>query len=385
MRRLLLAVATVLVASLLSAGGAAAGQRLSVDGYPGGVLKVSNDTTTNTSVTLNGAGANSIEPFFEPVFYNYTHKNPKTTVNYNPAGSSVGVSDIQQQTVNFGDSEIPMNQLQLDAAQNPQILQIPVDLGGTSINYNLPGVTERLKLDGPTIAAIFDGTITNWDSPVIASETGINNLPNLKIIPVHRADSSGPSYNLDTYLIKTAPQWVATLNTTTPSRSWPFPKIGIGEQLNTGVATYIHQTPGAIGYLEYAYAIESGFASAAIKNRAGDYVTPTEKSIAAAGAHNNRLSPFNFNIIYEPGAATYPIANFSWTLVERRQSSTATGIALGKLFFYVVNQGQKLAGKLGYAPLPANVVTIAVRAIERLEGPSGANLFASSRNNSSKS
>lgn len=348
----------------------------------GGALSVKNDTTTPAAVTLDGAGANSIEPFFDPVFYDYQQKNPKTTIDYNPAGSSVGVSDIQQETVNFGDSEIPMNAIQLDQAKDPNILQVPVDLGGVAISVNLPGLTKRLDLDGPTLAGIFDGAITNWDSPQIASVTGISDLPNLRIIPVHRADSSGPSYDLDEYLFKTAPAWAAAANTTTASRSWPLPKVGVGEQLNTGVATYIKQTPGSIGYLEYAYALESGFTCAAIKNRAGDFVTPSETSIAAAGAHNGRLTPFNASIIYEPGAATYPIANFSWTLIMRQQSSTATGIAIGKLFFYVVNQGQKLAGKLGYAPLPANVVTYAVRTLERLEGPSGKALFSSSAKSS---
>lgn len=377
-RRLVVSAIVLALASsavFATAAGAAAARR----GHKpaGEVLSVKTDTTTNVAVTLDGAGANSIEPFFEPVFYDYEQKNPKTTINYNPAGSSVGVSDIQQETVNFGDSEIPMNEIQLDQARDPSILQVPVDLGGVAISVNLPGLKKRLDLDGPTLAGIFEGTITNWDSPQLASVTGISNLPNLPIIPVHRADSSGPSYDLDEYLFKTAPAWAAAIKTTTPSRAWPLPKVGVGEQLNTGVATYIRQTAGSIGYLEYAYALESGFSCAAIKNRAGDFVTPSEKSIAAAGAHNGRLSPFNSSIIYEPGAATYPIANFSWTLILREQSSAATGIALGKLLYYVVNQGQKLAGKLGYAPLPANVTTIAIRTLERLEGPSGRPLFSS--------
>ncbi len=377
-RRLVVPAAVAVLASSLVFATSVDAARIRPDRRPaGGVLSVKTDTVTNTAVTLDGAGANSIEPFFAPVFYDYQHKNPKTTINYNPAGSSVGVSDIQQETVNFGDSEIPMNELQLDQAHDPAILQVPVDLGGVAISFNLPGVTKRLDLDGPTLAGIFDGSITNWDSPELAAVTGISDLPNLRIIPVHRADSSGPSYDLDEYLFKTAPAWATALNTTTPSRSWPLPKVGIGEQLNTGVATYIRQTPGTIGYLEYSYAIESGFTCAAIKNRAGDFVTPSEESIAAAGAHNDKLSPFNSSIIYEPGAATYPIANFSWTLILREQPNAATGIAIGKLFYYVVTQGQKLAGKLGYAPLPGNVAMIAIRTLERLEGPSGTPLFAS--------
>jgi phosphate transport system substrate-binding protein len=343
---------------------------------PGGKLSWHTDTKTNAKATLDGAGANSIYPFFEPVFYDYNLKDPNTSINYNPAGSSVGVSDIQQDTVNFGDSEIPLTTEQLGAAQSPEILQIPVDLGGVALSYNLPGVTARIDLDGPTLAAIFEGEITNWDSPTIAAVTHLNNLPDLPIVPVHRADSSGPGYDLDAYLIKTAPGWATRIGTATPSRSWPLPKIGVGEQLNTGVATYIKQTPGAIGFLEYGYALESGFPSAALKNRAGNFVTPSEKSIASAGFAAHKLTPFNFSIVNEPGAGTYPVANFSWTLVYRKQPSASVGIALGKLLYYVVNQGQKLAGKLGYAPLPPDVAAYATRTIERLEGPSGNLLFS---------
>ena len=128
-------------------------------------------------------------------------------MNYSPAGSSVGVTDIQQGTVNFGDTEIPMSAKDLAKAKGT-VLQIPVDLGGVAISYNVAGAPKGLKLDGPTLARIFDGTITNWDSPVIAAVTGDKRLPNLAIVPVHRADSSGPGWDLDEYLIKTSPVWV---------------------------------------------------------------------------------------------------------------------------------------------------------------------------------
>ena len=156
------------------------------------LLGAAYDTSTQAPVTLNGAGANSIEPFFETVFYQYNQRNPHTTVNYSPAGSSVGVTDIQQGTVNFGDLEIPMTAAQLAAATGGTVLQIPVDLGGVAISYNVPGVTKSIDLDGPTLAGIFDGSITNWDDPAIAALNAGVALPNLAIKAVHRADSSGP-------------------------------------------------------------------------------------------------------------------------------------------------------------------------------------------------
>jgi phosphate transport system substrate-binding protein len=257
------------------------------------------------------------------------------------------------------------------------VLQIPVDLGGVAISYNAPGVPANLKLNGPTLAGIFDGSISNWDDPAIAAVSGVTNLPNLAIKAVHRADSSGPGYDLDQYLIDTAPAWVTAIGTSTPSRTWPQASVGIGEQLNTGVATYISQTSGSIGFVEYGYALQNGFVNAAILNSAGSYVAPSEKSIAAAGAQATSLSPTDFNVVNQAGAGTYPIANFSWTLVYQKQSDTATGIALGKLFDWVVTTGQSDAASLGYAPLPANVVTLAQSTILELDSSAGTPLFAS--------
>lgn len=333
------------------------------------------DTTTTTPVTLNGAGANSIDPFFERVFYEYHKANSKTTIHYSPAGSSVGETDIEQNTVDFGDTEIPMSAADLAKATAGTVLQIPVDLGGVALSYNLPGAPKSLKLDGPTLAEIFDGTITRWNDPRVAAVTGVSKLPDLPIIPVHRADSSGPGWDLDDYLIKTSPQWVAKIGTTKPSKTWPLASVGIGQQLNSGVANYIHQTPGAIGYVEYGYALEAGFTNAAVKNQAGAFVAPSETSIGAAGAEAAGLSAAKFSIIDEPGSGTYPLANFSWTLLYQKQANQAKGLAAGKLFDYVVTTGQSQGTKLGYAPLPLSVVALARHTLERLETSTGQPLF----------
>jgi len=360
------------------AGRAQSGLAASARPAPGGVLSTETDVTTTKAVTLNGAGANSIEPFFQRVFYDYNKLDPLTTVTYSPAGSSVGITDIEQNTVNFGDSEVPMAATDLAPETAGPILQIPVDLGGVAISYNIPGIgKQRLKLDGPTLAGIFDGTITNWDDPAIAQASGITDLPDLRIVPVHRADSSGPGYDLDQYLIDTAPAWVSAISTSTPSKTWPLAKVGVGEQLNTGVATYVSQTRGAIGYIEYAYAYESHFTNVALKNADGAFVVPTERSIALAGANATGLTPFNFNVVNEPGIGTYPLANFSWTLVYRQQPNLAEGIALGKLLYWVVTKGQRAAAALGYAPLPANVQRLSILDIERLENSAGKKIFAS--------
>jgi len=324
---------------------------------------------------VNGAGANSIQPFFTRVFYYYNQANHGVSVNYSPAGSSVGVSDIEQGTVNFGDSEIPIPAPATGTSGN--ILQVPVDLGGVALSYNLPGVNGGLKLDGPTLAGIFLGTIKTWNNPAIAALNPGVNLPSTTIVPVHRADSSGPGYDLDQYLIDTGGSaWTSSKAGTTPSTKWPITTVGVGEQLNTGVAGYIQQTPGAIGYVEYAYALQASFTNAALKNQAGSFVTPSQSSIAAAGAQASGLSASNFNIVNGPGAGTYPLANFSWTLVYQKQSNTTLGVVLGKLLDWVTTTGQQQAAALGYSPLPANVVSLAHQTLLGLENSAGKPLFS---------
>jgi len=339
----------------------------------GGALSTKCDTQS-PSFQLAGAGANSIQPFFTRAFYYYNQANKAVSVNYSPAGSSVGVSDIEQNTVNFGDSEIPIPAPATGTAGN--ILQVPVDLGGVALSYNLPGVSGGLKLDGPTLAGIFLGTIKTWNNSAIAALNPTTNLPSNAIVPVHRADSSGPGYDLDQYLIDTGGSpWTGAVGTTA-STKWPLPKIGLGEQLNTGVANFIQQTPYSIGYVEYAYSLQAGFTNAALKNAAGSFVTPSQSSIAAAGAQASNISSSNFNIVNGPGAGTYPLANFSWSLIYQKQSNANLGVVLGKLLDWVTTTGQQQAAALGYSPLPANVVAVAHQTLLTLENSAGKPLFS---------
>lgn len=340
---------------------------------PGGVLTAACDTTSPPA-SLTGAGASSIGPFFTQAFYDYAKANPGVQVNYNPAGSSVGVTDLQQGTVQFGDSEVPVPVP--TTGSGGTILQVPVGLGGVALIYHVPGAPQGLKLDGAVLAGIFLGTVTNWNAQAIASLNPGVTLADLPIVAVHRADSSGPGYDLDQYLIDAGgPAWT-TIATTRPSTHWPAANIGVGQQLNTGVASYIKQTAGAIGYVEFAYAQQAGLHNAALENAAGTYVAPSAASITAAGAQATSLSAGNFNIVNQPGAATYPLANFSWTLVDETQPSTSTGIVLGKLLDWVTMTGQQQATALGYSPLPANAVALAHQTLETLQTAGGQPIFA---------
>lgn len=373
---LALAALPLLAAACGSSNPAATGRAPSAacgSSAPGGVLSAACDTSS-PGMTLTGAGASSINPFFTRAFYDYHLANKGVSVNFSPSGSSVGVSDIQAGTVSFADSEIPI--AAPASGTGGTILQIPVDLGGVALSYNLPGVAAGLRLDGPTLAGIFLGTIAKWNDASIAALNPRVSLPDLAIVPVHRADSSGPGYDLDQYLIDAGgPAWTTKVGTTTPSTHWPLASVGVGEQLNTGVASYIGQTAGAIGYVEYAYAVQAGYHDVALKNAAGAYVAPSEASISAAGAQATSLSAGNFNIVNGSGASAYPLANFSWALMYQKQPSTDQGIVIGKLFDWVTTAGQAPAGSMGYSPLPANAVSLAHQTLMTLETSSGAPIF----------
>ena len=343
---------------------------------PGGSLSAS--PTSTPSGTLTGVGASSIQPFYGQVFYQYNKLNSGVSINYSPAGSGPGVTAIQQNTASFGQSEIPMTSAQQAAAKGP-VLQVPVDLGGVAISYHVNGVATGLHLDGPTIAKIYLRQITMWNDPAIAALNPGVNLPAENIVPVFRADTSGPGYDLDQYLIDTSPAWTSAIGTTSASTTWPTAGRASGDsgqQLNAGVATYIQQTEGAIGFVEYAYAVEAQFTNAALMNHDGNaYVAPSIGTIANAGAQAAGVSASNFNIVWAPGGQTYPLANFSWALLYQKQANTNTGIILGKLFQWVTTSGQSYSQGLGYAPLPANIVSLAHQTLLGLQTASGQAIF----------
>jgi phosphate transport system substrate-binding protein len=343
---------------------------------PGGSL--SSNTTSTPAATLTGIGASSIEPFYGKVLYEYNALNHGVSVNFTGSGSGPGVTAIEQDTANFGQSEVPMTAAQLAASKGP-VLEVPVDLGGVAISYHVSGVS-GLKLNGPVLAQIYLRQITNWNDPAIAALNPGVTLPNENIVPVFRSDTSGPGYDLDQYLIDTSPAWTTAIATSSPSTTWPSAGRATGdsgEDLNAGVASYIQETEGAIGYVEYSYALEANFSNAALLNQSGSYVTPSVSSIAAAGATASALSSTNFNIIYSAGGSSYPLANFSWALIYQKQPTTNTGIVLGKLFQWVTTSGQSYSSGLGYAPLPATAVSLAHSTLLGLQTSSGSPIFSS--------
>jgi phosphate transport system substrate-binding protein len=321
------------------------------------------------SGSLTGAGATFPAPFYMKAFFDYTAKYPQVTVNYQAIGSGGGIADFQKQTVDFGASDVPMSAA--DQAKVPggasALVQVPTTLGVISIAYNLSGVT-KLQLDGPTLANIYLGHITKWNDAAITAQNSGVSLPSSAIQVVHRADSSGTSYHFTDYLAKVSDEWKTKVGVAKLVK-WP---AGIGGAQNAGVAQAITSTPGAIGYVELAFVVQTGMSQAYLKNADGNYVQASVAGATAAAAHNTSVSPANFSITNEPGADTYPIAGFSWVMLYTSYSDANKGKAIANLFKWLVTDGQSDGTSLQYAGLPTAVQQLALTDLKTIKAAGNA-------------
>ncbi len=314
---------------------------------------------------LTGAGSTFDYPFFSKAFYTYSQKNPNVTVNYQSIGSGGGIQQFTAKTVDFGATDVPMNPQELARAAQP-VLQIPVTLGGAAIAYNLPGVTQQLRLTRQTVADIFLGTITKWNDPGIVKTNAGVNLPNMPIVVVHRSDGSGTSYIFTDFLSHVSAQWKARVGTG-KSVSWPAPSA-VGAKGNEGVAGQIRSTPGAIGYVELAYVIENNMSNALLQNRAGRWVAITPETVAAAAASKPEVSATNFSIVDAPGENSWPISGYSWIVVWKKPSDSVRGRLVHDVLAWLVGpEGQANAKSVDYVPLPPNVQATALATLRQMQ------------------
>jgi phosphate transport system substrate-binding protein len=257
-------------------------------------------------------------------------------------------------------------------ASSGPVIQVPDTLGGVTVSYNLPGVTKQLKLTGPTVVGIFEGTITKWNaSQIKATNPGVA-LPAQAIVPEVRADSSGTTYIFTNYLNSLGGP-AATAWTLGVSKTIAWPSSAVQSPKNSGVASSIKSTPYSIGYVELAYAIQNKFTYAAIKNKAGVFVSPSLKSVAADASTNTNLSPINFSIVNGPGKGSYPIAGYSWAILLQKQTSQTTGAAVVKVLDWTTHTGggQDLAASLDYVPLPPAIQNQVRTTLLTVKGPNG--------------
>lgn len=304
------------------------------------------------AISLTGAGATFPYPLYSRWFDVY-EKQSGVRINYQSIGSGGGIRQLLERTVDFGASDAPMTDEQLAAAAG-KILHIPTVLGAVVVSYHLPGVEAGLRLRPGVLAGIFLGEITRWNDPRVAQDNPGLKLPDMAIAVVHRSDGSGTTAIFTDYLSAVSPAWRQRVGKGT-SVNWP---VGLGGKGNEGLTGQVKQTPGALGYMELAYAVQNRLPYAALLNRAGRFVEPTLESTTAAAASAAASLPddLRVSIVDPPGEQSYPIAGFTYLLVYQEQADRAKGRALADFLWWALHEGQGYAKDLLYAPLPAEVV-----------------------------
>jgi len=305
-------------------------------------------------VQLNGAGATFPNIIYQTWMLAYNQAHPDVKLNYQAIGSGGGIRQFSDGTVDFGGTDAPMTDSAIAAIQG-NVLHIPTVMGAVVIAYNLPGLSQPVKFTPDVVADIFLGKITNWNDARLASINAGLTLPSQDIIVVHRSDGSGTSFVFTDYLSKVSADWQQKVGKGT-SPNWP---VGLGGRGNDGVSATVSQTPGAVGYVELAYATINKIPFGTLRNSSGNWITPSLEGVTAAAAGAMKeMGPntdFRVSITNSSGAQAYPIASFTWLLVHKTHSDAAKAGALVQFIWWVETEGQTKAPELGYAPLPKDL------------------------------
>ena len=308
------------------------------------------------AIDLTGAGATFPQPLYSKWVQAYSAKTG-VRINYQALGSGAGIKQLSAETVDFGASDGPMNDKELASAQGGPVIHIPTTLGAVVVTYNLPGLAQPLRMTPDVVAGIFQRTITRWNDPRIATANPGVTLPARDILVTHRSDGSGTTFVFTDYLAAVSPEW-----STGPGRgkAVKWPKGTLGGKGNEGVAALVKQAPGAVGYVELAYALQNEMPVALLANASGNFVAPSIASITAAAAGiADTLSAntdFRISIVNAPGAEAYPISSFTWILLYQQQEDPVKGRKLVDFLAWAVTEGQQFSANLHYAPLPEKIV-----------------------------
>jgi phosphate transport system substrate-binding protein len=361
-------VPVLAAAAVLTLGVAACGSDDPSNGVPNSTSGNSGSgDSTQLGGSLNGAGATFPQPVYQEWAARFQEK-AGTTVNYQGIGSGGGVAQFTAGTVDFGATDSAMKDEEITAAEaKGEPVHVPTVMGAVTISYNLEGVESGLKLDGATIADIFLGKITKWNDPKIASGNPDAKLPDSKITVCHRSDESGTTKNFAQFLANYSPEWESGPGVD-KSVKWP---TGTGAKGNDGVAACIKQNPGAVGYVEQAYALANNFTFASVKNKSGNFVAPTLESTSAAGVGLEIPDDLRISTIDAPGPEAYPITALTFLLVYqdtcKAGKDAETAKRLKAWLDYALGDGQAVAGELQYAKLPDDLHTKAMAKVDGLQ------------------
>ncbi len=301
---------------------------------------------------ITGAGATFIFPLISKWSADY-HTATGNMVNYQSIGSGGGIAQIKAGTVDFGSSDAPLSSEELAEAG---LGQFPSAIGGVVPVVNVKGIKPgQLRLTGAALADIYLGTITTWNDPAIAALNPGVALPATKISLVQRSDGSGTTFNFTNYLSKVSPAWKAAVGEG-KSVQWP---TGVGGKGNEGVASYVQQIDGSVGYVELAYAIQNKMAHTLLQNAAGHFVAPDSASFQAAAATADWTSARDFNLVITnaPGAEAWPITATNFILMHKQPRDAKRSADTMAFFKWSLENGQAQASELHYVPLPPALVT----------------------------
>ena len=321
-------------------------------------------TALTAQLAINGAGATFPAPIYSKWFAEYNKLHSDVRINYQPLGSGAGIRQITERTVFFGASDGPMTNEQLTAAPG-KIVHLPTVLGAVVPIYNVPGVSQDLKFSGPVLANIFLGKITKWNDPAIAGLNAGVKLPDSDIVVAHRSDGSGTTYIWVDYLSKVSPEFKKTVGVNT-SVKWP---VGVAAAKNDGVAAVVKQTPGALGYVELIYALNTKQPYGTVQNANGKFVKASIESVTAAADAAAKQMPADYrvSITNAPGDAVYPISSFTWMLLYQDPKDKAQAKAMVDFMKWALTDGQKFAGDMGYSPLPKTVVDMEMKTLATIK------------------
>ncbi len=308
-------------------------------------------SVVSAQTAINAGGATFPYPIYSKWFSEYNKLHPDIQINYQSIGSGGGIRQVTAGTLDFGASDGPMSDEQL-AQSKVKILHIPTVLGAVVPAYNIPGVNAELKFAPDVLADIFLGKIASWNDPRIAKDNPGIKFPDQAIVVVHRSDGSGTNYIFTDYLSKISPEWKNTVGKGT-SVSW---KTGMGGKGNEGVAGYIRNINGSIGYVELIYALQNRITYGTVRNAAGNYVKASLDSTTAAAASAKMPPDFRVSITNAPGKDAWPIASFTWLLIPQPPKDSNKGQVIKSFLEWMSTDGQKMTEALSYAPLPSNVV-----------------------------
>jgi phosphate transport system substrate-binding protein len=312
---------------------------------------------------LTGAGATFPYPLYSKMFNEYD-KLCNVKVNYQSIGSGGGIQQLKEQTVDFGASDGIMDEKQRSEAKGGAVLHIPTVAGAEAIVVNLPGIQRsQLKLTPEILADIYLKKISNWNDKRIQDLNPGVKLPTLTIAVVHRSDGSGTTFIFTNYLSKVSPEWKDKVGFAT-SVNWPG---DVGGKGNEGVANSVKQIPGAIGYIELAYAKQNNMVWTQLQNKAKKYVDPSLEATAAAADVANLPDNMEVMITDSSNASAYPISGFTWLLVYENQTDAAKGDAVAQLAWWMLHEGQQYALPLEYAPLKGAAIKKAEALVKKIK------------------